>query len=95
MNGAIFLIDIDYSAIQNFEFSMGYASGWRGDIIYWLMKDKFANIYRCKVCDPSTLNWQAMQVAIQNSARTGTPLSIADFPLVNKSFNLSYSGNDL
>ena len=95
MNGAIFLTDIDYSAIQNFEFSMGYASGWRGDIIYWLMKDKFANIYRCKVCDPSTLNWQAMQVAIQNSARTGTPLSIADFPLVNKSFNLSYSGNDL
>lgn len=95
MGERTFLADIDYAAIENFEFSIGYAAGWRGDIVYWLMKDKSANIYRCKVCDPSVLNWQAMQIAIQNSARAGAPLNIADFPLVNKSFNLSYSGNDL
>ena len=93
-NGTL-MAEIDFSAIPNFEFAIGYAAGWRGDIVYWLMKDKFANIYRCKVCDPSTLNWQAMQVAIQHNARAGTPVSIADFPLINKSFNLSYSGNDL
>lgn len=83
----------------NFTAAVGYVEGWRGDIIYWVMKDKFARIYRCKVRDPSTLHWPALRAAIvphgvDGSKGTAKTL-IADFPVINKSFNLSYSGNDL
>ena len=68
--------------------ALGYAEGWRGDIVYWLMVDSAGRIYRCKVRDPSMLNWPALEEAM-----IGAYLS--DFPLTNKSFNLSYSVNDL
>lgn len=79
--------------------ALGYVEGWRGDIIYWIMKDKFERIYRCKVCDPSSINWPALVAAINpHSVHWQAELSrssLADFPVINKSFNLSYSGNDL
>jgi len=43
---------------------------------------------RVKVVDPSFFNWPALPVAL-------TGAIVPDFPLVNKSFNLSYAGNDL
>ena len=88
---------IDFSHVPNFEFSLGCVEGWRGDIVYWLMKDKFENIYRCKVRDPSTLNWPGLKAAVEPHLVNGQRLetALADFPLINKSFNLSYSGNDL
>ena len=43
---------------------------------------------RLKVVDPSFLNWPALPVALAGTI-------VPDFPLVNKSFNLSYAGNDL
>jgi Ni,Fe-hydrogenase III large subunit len=102
-----FVTPIDFRQAPNFEFGLGYVEGWRGDVVYWLMKDKFERIYRCKVRDPSMLNWPALKAAIEPhvldpayverhrppGARAET--IIADFPIVNKSFNLSYSGNDL
>ena len=83
---------------DNFEFALGYVEGWRGDIIYWIMKDRFNKIFRCKVRDPSFLNWPALREAVkpddpERKDETGNILP--DFPVINKSFNLSYSGNDL
>jgi Ni,Fe-hydrogenase III large subunit len=83
---------------NNFEFALGYVEGWRGDIVYWIMKDRFNKIFRCKVRDPSFLNWPALRAAVipDDSTQSDTTGNILpDFPIINKSFNLSYSGNDL
>ncbi len=92
-----FLRPIDLHAVPNYEMGMGYVEGWRGDIIYWLMKDKFDRIFRCKVRDPSMLNWPGLReaVAASGAAPAGAETALADFPIINKSFNLSYSGVDL
>ena len=83
---------------ENFEFALGYVEGWRGDIVYWIMKDRFNKIFRCKVRDPSFLNWPALRRAVKPDdpeRRDETGNILPDFPVINKSFNLSYSGNDL
>jgi len=69
------------------KYSLGYVEGWRGEIVHWVMTDKEGNIYRWKITDPSFHNWRALEVAVRNNI-------IPDFPVINKSFNLSYSGND-
>ncbi len=70
------------------QLAMGYTEGWRGEIVYWLMVDPSGQIYRCKVRDPSMLNWPALEEAVRGNY-------LSDFPVINKSFNLSYAGNDL
>ncbi len=83
---------------ENFDFALGYVEGWRGDIVYWLMKDRFNRIFRCKMRDPSFLNWPALRVAVMPDDPTqpdATGNILPDFPIINKSFNLSYSGHDL
>jgi Ni,Fe-hydrogenase III large subunit/Ni,Fe-hydrogenase III component G len=62
--------------------------GWRGEILYVVMAGETGQIHRCKVRDPSFVNWPAIQWAVLGNI-------IPDFPLINKSFNLSYAGNDL
>ncbi|MEI7769017.1 MAG: NADH-quinone oxidoreductase subunit C [Chloroflexales bacterium] len=62
--------------------------GWRGAIIHWVMADPTGALYRVKVKDPSFVNWPALSFAILDNI-------VPDFPLCNKSFNQSYSGNDL
>ena len=68
--------------------ALGYAEGWRGPVLYWLETNHAGLIERCKVVDPSFLNWQGLSFAVLGNI-------IPDFPLCNKSFDLSYSGNDL
>jgi len=68
--------------------ALGYAEGWRGPVLYWLKINPQGLIERCKVADPSFLNWQGLSYAVLGNI-------IPDFPLCNKSFDLSYSGNDL
>ena len=68
--------------------SIGIVEGWRGDIVYFVMTDNAGVITRVKVRDPSFLNWQIFPYIVQNDM-------LPDFPLINKSFNLSYTGNDL
>ena len=68
--------------------ALGYAEGWRGPVLYWLKVDACGVIERCKVVDPSFHNWQGLSYAVLGNI-------IPDFPLCNKSFDLSYSGNDL
>ncbi len=67
---------------------LGIVEGWRGTIIHRVEVDASGRLTRCKVVDPSFLNWPALSVALADTI-------VPDFPLVNKSFNLSYAGNDL
>jgi Ni,Fe-hydrogenase III large subunit/Ni,Fe-hydrogenase III component G len=70
------------------EWSLSAVESWRGEVLYFVMAGDDAHIHRCKVRDPSFVNWPAIQWAAVGNI-------IPDFPLINKSFNLSYAGNDL
>jgi len=86
------------SPVSNYEMGFGYAEGWRGDVVYWIMKDKFDGIFRCKVRDPSALNWAGLREAVVFTLEPedkSNYTALVDFPVINKSFNLSYSGVDL
>ncbi|HEY5911940.1 MAG TPA: NADH-quinone oxidoreductase subunit C [Verrucomicrobiae bacterium] len=67
--------------------ALGYVEGWRGEIFHWIRTAPNNRLARCKVKDPSLQNWPALSEAILGNI-------IPDFPVVNKSFNLSYSGTD-
>ncbi len=68
--------------------AFGLVEGWRGSIVHWILTDQDGKLYRVKVKDPSFVNWRALTFALLKNI-------VPDFPLCNKSFNLSYSGNDL
>jgi len=67
--------------------ALGYVEGWRGEIFHWIRTAENNRLARCKIKDPSLQNWPALSEAILGNI-------IPDFPVVNKSFNLSYSGTD-
>jgi Ni,Fe-hydrogenase III large subunit/Ni,Fe-hydrogenase III component G len=67
--------------------ALGWAEGFRGPITHWAATDEAGNLSRVKVTDPSYLNWPGLAQAVPGNI-------IPDFPVINKSFNLSYSGND-
>ena len=62
--------------------------GWRGEILHVVMTDRDGKIARYKVKDPSFHNWTGLSQSLRGQ-------SVSDFPLINKSFNLSYAGHDL
>ena len=68
--------------------ALGYTEGFRGPVLYWIKVNSSGGIERCKIVDPSFHNWQGLTYAVLGNI-------IPDFPLCNKSFNLSYPGNDL
>ena len=70
------------------EGAFGLVEGWRGAILHWVMADDAGRLERVKVKDPSFVNWRPLTFALLKNI-------VPDFPLCNKSFNLSYSGNDL
>jgi Ni,Fe-hydrogenase III large subunit/Ni,Fe-hydrogenase III component G len=67
--------------------ALSAVEGWRGEIIHWVRTGENNRLERCKVKDPSINNWPAIVEAVEGNI-------IADFPVINKSFNLSYSGTD-
>ncbi|MBC6445904.1 hydrogenase large subunit [Actinokineospora xionganensis] len=67
---------------------VGIVEGWRGTIVHRVEIAADGTLSRVKVADPSFFNWPALPVALADTI-------VPDFPLVNKSFNLSYAGNDL
>jgi Ni,Fe-hydrogenase III large subunit/Ni,Fe-hydrogenase III component G len=67
---------------------VGIVEGWRGTIVHRVELAADGTLARLKVVDPSFFNWPALPVALADTI-------VPDFPLVNKSFNLSYAGNDL
>ena len=66
----------------------GWIEGWRGDVFVALETAAGDAIARCHCHDPSWQNWPALEHAIIGNI-------VADFPLINKSFNLNYAGHDL
>jgi Ni,Fe-hydrogenase III large subunit len=69
-------------------FVVSLTEGWRGEIAYVVITDKVGKIRKVKIKDPSFNNWFALSLAVRGEG-------ISDFPLCNKSFNLSYCGFDL
>ena len=67
--------------------ALSAVEGWRGEIIHWVRTAPDNRLERCKIKDPSLNNWPALVEAVQGNI-------IPDFPVINKSFNLSYSGTD-
>jgi Ni,Fe-hydrogenase III large subunit len=66
---------------------MAIVEGFRGDILVWLrLRD--GRVERCRMRDPSWFQWPLLEAVIEDNI-------VADFPLCNKSFNCSYSGQDL
>jgi Ni,Fe-hydrogenase III large subunit len=69
-------------------FGLGVIEGWRGEVLVALETGADGRITRCHAHDPSWQNWPLLEHAVIDNI-------VPDFPLINKSFNLSYSGQDL
>jgi Ni,Fe-hydrogenase III large subunit len=68
--------------------AVALVEGWRGEICHTALTDAWGRFARYKVVDPSFHNWMGLALALRGQ-------EISDFPLCNKSFNLSYCGHDL
>ena len=82
---------VDLSLPAHASRGAGWVEGWRGEVFVALElagADQGNHITRCHLHDPSWQNWPVLEHAIMGNI-------VADFPLINKSFNLSYSGQDL
>jgi len=69
-------------------FGISLTEGWRGEICHAALTDDKGDLLIYKVKDPSFHNWLALALAVRNN-------EISDFPVSNKSFDLSYCGHDL
>ncbi len=67
--------------------ALSAVEGWRGEILHWIRTGSRNRLERCKIKDPSLNNWPGLVEAVQGNI-------VPDFPVINKSFNLSYSGTD-
>ena len=68
--------------------ALSMIEGWRGEIAHVAITDERGRFARYKVKDPSFQNWTGLALAMRG-------MQVSDFPLCNKSFNLSYAGHDL
>jgi Ni,Fe-hydrogenase III large subunit len=79
----------DYkSDLKPDRFSISLTEGWRGEICHCAITNKNGELIHYKIKDPSMHNWKALELSLRN-------LEISDFPINNKSYNLSYCGHDL
>lgn len=69
-------------------FTISLVEGWRGEICHCAITDEKGELVHYKIKDPSFHNWLALALAVRNN-------EISDFPICNKSFDLSYCGHDL
>jgi Ni,Fe-hydrogenase III large subunit/Ni,Fe-hydrogenase III component G len=74
--------------LEPFRSALGYAESHRGQTVHWVMIGENNSIFRYKVRTASFFNWPIIEQAVLNDI-------VPDFPLINKSLDLSYSGNDL
>ena len=82
------VLRIDLPALPACVPSFGIVEAWRGRLVHMVMADEHGHLHRVKIVDPSFFNWPALARALEDNI-------VPDFPLCNKSFNQSYSGNDL
>jgi Ni,Fe-hydrogenase III large subunit len=69
-------------------FAISLTEGWRGEICHACITDEKGEMVIYKIKDPSFHNWLALALSVRNN-------EISDFPVCNKSFDLSYCGHDL
>lgn len=81
-------VRVECGALRPDELTVVMTEGWRGEIVHAVVTDAAGAIRRYKVVDPSFHNWSGVAAALPGN-------QISDFPLCNKSFNLSYAGHDL
>jgi Ni,Fe-hydrogenase III large subunit len=74
--------------LQADSLAVSLTEGWRGEICHCALTDKEGRLAVYKIKDPSLHNWKALELSLRN-------LEISDFPINNKSYNLSYCGFDL
>ena len=67
---------------------LALVEGWRGEVLHLAVTDRLGRFSRYKLVDPSFHNWYGLALALRGE-------QISDFPVINKSFNLSYCGHDL
>ena len=79
---------VECGTLRPAELAVAMTEGWRGEIVHAVVTDDAGAVRRHKVVDPSFHNWSAVAAALPGN-------QISDFPLCNKSFNLSYAGHDL
>ncbi len=82
------LMQVDFSAPRPEALVVTLQEAWRGQICHIALTDAQGRFERYKIVDPSFYNWMAVAMAVRGQ-------QISDFPLCNKSFNLSYCGHDL
>jgi Ni,Fe-hydrogenase III large subunit len=75
-------------ALRPDSMALGIVEAHRGELVHLVVTDEHGMIKRYAIKDPSVNNWTALAIVIRNNL-------LADFPLCNKSFSLSYSGHDL
>ena len=75
-------------ALQPSSFAVALNEGWRGETCHVAITDEEGAFSRYKIVDPSFHNWPALAYCLRDQ-------EISDFPICNKSFNLSYCGHDL
>lgn len=75
-------------SVEPYKFALGIIEAPRGENVHWVMTGEENTIFRYKIRTPSFCNWPALCHAVKGN-------TVSDFPLINKSFNLSYAGNDL
>lgn len=81
-------IKSEVNDIKNNSGVVSIVEGWRGEIVHIAFTDASRKLVQYKIKDPSFNNWYGLSLALRNTA-------ISDFPLCNKSFDLSYAGHDL
>jgi Ni,Fe-hydrogenase III large subunit len=81
-------IRADVGSLRPDHLAVSLVEGWRGEICHVAMTDTQGRFSRYKIVDPSFHNWTGVALALRDQ-------QISDFPLCNKSFNLSYCGHDL
>jgi Ni,Fe-hydrogenase III large subunit len=81
-------IRADLRSLGDNQVAVSLVEGWRGEICHVALTDERGCFSRYKVVDPSFHNWMGLAMALRDQ-------QISDFPLCNKSFNLSYCGHDL
>lgn len=86
-NNEAIKVEAKYELAPN-SFVVSIVEGWRGEVVHIALTGAQGELLRYKMKDPSFNNWFMLALAVRNNG-------VSDFPLCNKSFNLSYCGNDL
>jgi Ni,Fe-hydrogenase III large subunit len=78
----------EVGALAPSHLAVSLVEGWRGAVCHLAVTDDEGRFGRYQIVDPSLFNWPGLALAMRGQ-------EISDFPLCNKSFNLSYCGHDL